>query len=178
MLQNIRQFCLPEHNQENNSRFCLKISLYAFPVRLVFQELCFRYSYFPGFLTFFHFRLLQVSILFLTHSYLSLVSPLIYWRLRTHSLIAVFRYSIGCNFSGLQANLITGCSSAISSCHPWLCIPVSVLARPCVQHSKSAQNKPYSKGKCFLLIRHSASAQLELAQEGLMEGGGHPGRQN
>lgn len=53
-----------------------------------------------------------------------------------------------------------------------------VLAGPCAQLSKSAQNKPYNKGKCFLLILHSASAQLELAQEGLMEGEGNPGRQH
>lgn len=64
-----------------------------------------------------------------------------------------------------------------------MCSSLSLLlalepAGPCVQHSKSAQNKRYSKSKYFVLIQYSASAQLELAQEGLMEGGGDPGRQH
>lgn len=85
-------------------------------------------------------------------------------------LLTVFRCSIGCNFNDLKPCLIAGFSSAISSCCPCLCIPVSSLpARACVQHNKSAQNRPDSKGECFLMTQHSVSAQLELAQ-GLMEG--------
>lgn len=112
--------------QSGKQQIHLKICFYFFLVRLDFQDLFFEVQVFSWFCHPSYFVLAsQYFVSDKFSSYTSQSSDIL--STQDTQLLTVFICRIGCNFDDLKPRLIASFSSAISSCWPFLCIPVSSL---------------------------------------------------